>query len=40
MCLAAGLPAATGFVHDPPVVVVFNPTTPTSLKEPGEPDPR
>ena len=27
MCLAAGLPAATGFVHDPPVVVVFNPTT-------------
>ena len=35
MCLAAGLPAASGFVHDPPV----SDPTPTSLKEPGEPDP-
>ena len=33
--LAAGLPAASGFVHDPPV----SDPTPTSLKEPGEPDP-
>ena len=35
MCLAAGLPSASGFVHDPPV----SDPTPTSLKEPGEPDP-
>ena len=35
MCLAAGLPAPSGFVHDPPV----SDPTPTSLKEPGEPDP-
>ena len=34
MC-AAGLPEASGFVHDPPV----SDPTPTSLKEPGEPDP-
>ena len=35
MCLAAGLPTASGFVHDPPV----SDPKPTSLKEPGEPDP-
>ena len=29
------MPAASGFVHDPPV----SDPTPTSLKEPGEPDP-
>ena len=38
MCRAAGLPPATGFVHDSPVTGGFDPTPP-SLTERGEPDP-